>query len=223
MLLSAVLILFIPILLLFLVPIDLEGFAVAGSKPEISIVWLFGLKKKKLFLEDGTGKETSGESTEKQELSHPEPSVDLLTEEPQGETERKSSSWGGREILSIIQTQGLAGNLKRLLRDLVRAIGIRYLRICLHIGFDDPADTGLAAGCLWSAAGYLQSLYPIEIEIKPSFCQEVLEGEGQGSLRIWPFLVVLSVLRFTLSRPAIRAFLSIIKIIRRRRQISMSI
>ena len=223
MLLSAVPILFISLLLLLLVPIDLEGFAVAGCKPEISIVWLLGLIKKKLFPEGETGKETSGESSETQKLSHPEPPADLPTEEPERETKRNSSSWSGREILSIIQTQGLAGNLKRLLRDLSHAIGIRYLRICLCIGLDDPADTGLAAGCLWSAAGYLQSLYPVEIEIKPSFCQEVLVGEGRGALRIWPFLVVLSVLRFFLSGPAIRAFLNIIKIIRDRRRISMSI
>lgn len=83
---------------------------------------------------------------------------------------KNGSIWSGQEMLSIIQTQGLTGNLKRLLGGLVHAVGIRYFKMRLRIGLDDPADTGLAAGRIWSALGCLQSIRPVEIDIEPSFC-----------------------------------------------------
>jgi len=120
--------------------------------------------------------------------------------------------------LSILQTEGLKDNLKLLLRGMARAIRISYFRASLYIGLEDPADTGLIAACLWSAAGYLQSLYPIEIDIQPSFCQERLDGEGCAALRIWPAFLLLALLRFALSRPSLSASLRIVKMLSRKRQ-----
>lgn len=180
------------------------------------MLWLFCLIKMELLPQKGIKKPSSegiiGQKTATGER------LQERAAEAERKTEKDGSGWGGQEMLSIIQTQGLTGNLKRLLAGLVHAVGIRYFKMHLRICLDDPADTGLAAGCLWSALGCLQSIRPVEIEIEPSFCQEVLEGEGRGALRIWPFLVVLPLLGFFHSVPALRASLRIIKIMKNKKQ-----
>jgi len=216
MLLSAILLLFVLIFLLLLVPIDLEWRAASGRRPDVSMLWLFGLIKMELLPQKGI-KKPSSEGIIGQKTATGEPLQETAAE-AERKTEKDGSGWSGQEMLSIIQTQGLTGNLKRLLAGLVHAVGIRYFKMRLRIGLDDPADTGLAAGFIWSALGCLQSIRPVEIDIEPSFCQEVLEGEGRGALRIWPFLVVLPLLRFFLSMPALRASLRIIKIMKNKKQ-----
>ncbi|MDD4776610.1 MAG: DUF2953 domain-containing protein [Syntrophomonas sp.] len=181
------------------------------------MLWLFGLMMKELLPQKAIKKEPSEESIIGQKTATGEPLQETAAE-VERKTERDSRGWSGQEMLSIIQTQGLTGNLKRLLAGLVHAVGIRYFKMRLRIGLDDPADTGLAAGCLWSALGCVQSIRPVEIDIEPSFCQEVLEGEGWGALRIWPLLVVLPLLRFFLSMPALRASLRIIKLMKDKKQ-----
>ena len=232
MLLSIALISFFLILLLLLIPVDLVGQAAPGRRQDISLVWLFGLIKINLQPQIGTG---NGPSEEKagidkkggrEKTIHPRPPIETSQEKAQEEgrkeareeAERKSRGWSLQDALSILQTEGLKDNLKLLLRGMARAIRISYFRASLYIGLEDPADTGLIAACLWSAAGYLQSLYPIEIDIQPSFCQERLDGEGCAALRIWPAFLLLALLRFALSRPSLSASLRIVKMLSRKRQ-----
>ena len=232
MLLSIALISFFLILLLLLIPVDLVGQAAPGRRQDISLVWLFGLIKIDLQPQIGTG---NGPSEKKagidkkggrEKTIHPRPPIETSQEKAQEEgrkeareeAERKSRGWSLQDALSILQTEGLKDNLKLLLRGMARAIRISYFRASLYIGLEDPADTGLIAACLWSAAGYLQSLYPIEIDIQPSFCQERLDGEGSAALRIYPALLLLALLRFALSRPSLSAFLRIVKMMSRKRQ-----
>lgn len=213
MLLFLIMILVVLFLLLLSVPIDLEGRAVSGKRPNLRIIWLFGLIKLDLLEARMRAKDRSDEKMRDRNKAAKEPEQEEISA-GQRNAEKDGIGWSGQEIMSILQTEGLMGDLKRLLRGLVHAIRIRYLRAHLRIGLQDPADTGQAAGGLWSGASYLQSLYPIELEIEPSFCQEVLEGEGQGALRVWPILMALSLLRFSLSRPALGATLKIIRLFR---------
>lgn len=219
MLLSLILILAALFLLLLLVPVDLEGRGAFGKRPEIRIIWLFGLIKMELLEERSRGRDRPDEKITEQNTAAEEGQEEISRAEKKAETD--GSGWGVQDILSIFQTKGLMKDLKRLLNGLVYAIRIRYLRGCIRIGLQDPADTGQAAGSLWSLAGWLQSLYPVEIEIEPSFCQEVLEGEGQGALRIWPILVALSLLRFSFSRPVLSASLRLIQLVSRKRKKSI--
>jgi len=232
MLLSIALISFFLILLLLLIPVDLVGQAAPGRRQDISLVWLFGLIKINLQPQIGTGNGPSeekagiGKKGGREKTIHPRPPIETSQEKAQEEgrkeareeAERKSRGWSLQDALSILQTEGLKDNLKLLLRGMARAIRISYFRASLYIGLEDPADTGLIAACLWSAAGYLQSLYPIEIDIQPSFCQERLDGEGCAALRIWPALLLLALLRFALSRPSLSASLRIVKMLSRKRQ-----
>jgi len=194
--------------LLLLVPIDLEGRVVLGERPNIRIGWLFGLIRKDLFDEITAEEETSEESEGAQER--------VAQKLPDETLESKDGCWNCRDILSIIRTKGLIGNLKRLLKGLARALWVQHLCAHLQMGFEDPADTGQAAGYLWSAIGYLESLYPLDVKIEPSFYEVVLEGEGEGTLRIWPLLVVLPLLRFILSGPTLKATWKVIKIRRKK-------
>lgn len=219
MLLSLILILAALFLLLLLVPVDLEGRGAFGKRPEIRIIWLFGLIKMELLEERSRGRDRPDEKITEQNTAAEEGQEEISRAEKKAETD--GSGWGVQDILSIFQTKGLMKDLKRLLNGLVYAIRIRYLRGCIRIGLQDPADTGQAAGSLWSLAGWLQSLYPVEIEIEPSFCQEVLEGEGQGALRIWPILVALSLFRFSFSRPVLSASLRLIQLMSRKRKKSI--
>ena len=219
MLLSLILILAALFLLLLLVPVDLEGRGAFGKRPEIRIIWLFGLIKMELLEERSRGRDRPDEKITEQNTAAEEGQEEISRAEKKAETD--GSGWGVQDILSIFQTKGLMKDLKRLLNGLVYAIRIRYLRGCIRIGLQDPADTGQAAGSLWSLAGWLQSLYPVEIEIEPSFSQEVLEGEGQGALRIWPILVALSLLRFSFSRPVLSASLRLIQLVSRKRKKSI--
>ena len=232
MLLSIALISFFLILLLLLIPVDLVGEAAPGRRPDISLVWLFGLIKINLQPQKGTGNGPSEEKSGidkkegREKMIHPRPPIETSQEKAQeegrkearGEAERKRRGWSLQDALSILQTEGLKDNLKHLLRGMARAIRISYLRAYLYIGLEDPADTGLIAACLWSAAGYLQSLYPIEIDIQPSFSQQRLDGEGCAALRIWPALLLLALLRFALSRPSLSASLRIVRMVGRKRQ-----
>ena len=232
MLLSIAITSFFLLLLLLLIPVDLVGQAAPGCRMEISLVWLFGLIKINLQpqIETGNGPSQDKAGIEKKagkdKTIHPQPPIETSQEKAQeegrkearGEAERKSRRWSLQDALSILQTEGLKDSLKHLLRDLARAIRISYFRASLRIGLEDPADTGLIAACLWSAAGYLQSFYPLEIDIQPSFCQERLDGEGSAALRIYPALLLLALLRFALSRPSLSASLRIVKMMSRKRQ-----
>lgn len=215
MLISSILILVVLFLLLLLVPVDLEGKAVSGKMPDLRVIWLFGLINVELLEERRTAKDGSDEKMRGQNMAAEEPGHEEISEAKRN-AEKDGSGWSSQEILSIFQIEGLMGDLKRLLNGLVYAIRIRYLRGSIRIGLQDPADTGQAAGSLWSVAGFLQSLYPIELKIEPSFSQEVLEGEGQGALRVWPILVAQSLLRFSFSRPALSASMRIIRIMRQK-------
>ena len=202
------------IVILFFVPIEFEGSVVLGKRPKIRIGWLFGLIRKDLFDETSARKAPSYEEDEKRrERAVQKPPAKVPEKEPEG----KDRGWTSRDLLSIIQTEGLIGNLKRLLKGLSCALRVSHLRARFRMGFEDPADTGRAAGYLWSAAGYLESLYPIDVDVEPSFYEEALEFEGEGTLRVWPALVVLPLFRFALSMPTLKTAWKTMKIRRKKR------
>ena len=211
---TIVLVLAIVFFLLLLVPIDIEGRVILGKRPKVRVAWLFGLIRKDLFEETRAGKKLFAQ--EREELQK-EQAQKLPAETPEKEPESKGQGWSSRDILSIIRTKGLIGNLKRLLMGLARALRVRHIKARLRMGFEDPADTGLAAGYLWSMIGYLESHYPLDMKIEPSFYEEALEGEGEGALRIWPALIVLPLLQFLLSRPTLKATWDAIKIMNRKK------
>jgi len=124
-------------------------------------------------------------------------------EEEEGEAEGGRGS--SRIALEVLRTEGLLGNLARLLRGLLRAIRVQLLRIDLVIGLPDPAETGEAVGLLWAAIFPLDALIPLRATIVPSFSEEMLAGSAEGRLRIVPIKILPPLALFLLSPPALRA------------------
>ncbi len=200
---AIVLVLVLFFVLLLLAPIDIEGSVILGDRPKVRVLWMFGLIGKDLFEETGAVKEPDTEGRE--ELQKKEAQKQPVGT-PKKEPESKGQGWSSRDILSIIRTRGLMGSLKRFLKGLAGAIRVKRFRL------EDPADTGMAAGYLWSMIGCLESLHPFDVRIEPCFHEETLEGEVEGALRIWPVLGVLPLLWFSISRPMLRAARQTIRI-----------
>jgi hypothetical protein len=195
------LLLFILLALLLLVPIDLEGrVARGGDGPEtkMRIGWLFGRLSKDVF----SGSDER-EPSKKGEKLTPEKGKENDEKEEEGEAEGGLGSF--RVALEVLRTEGFLRNLERLLRGLLGAIRVQFLRIDLVIGLPDPAETGEAVGLLWAALAPLEALAPLMARIAPSFSDGRLEGSAEGRLRIWPYRTIPTLVRFLLAPSTWRA------------------
>jgi hypothetical protein len=82
------------------------------------------------------------------------------------------------------------GALVRMALRLVRALHLR-LRVRGRVGTGDPADTAAISGLLLAA----RSLPGVGVEVETDWLDEVLEGEAEGSARVWvPELTVVAAL-----------------------------
>lgn len=197
------LLLFILLALLLLVPIDLEGRAsIGGGAPQtrMRIGWLFRRLNKDVFSTD----------------AEREPSAEGEEETPKkGEEEEGGEAEGGRGsarvVLEVLRTDGVLGNLARLLRGLIRVVQVRSLKIDIAIGLSDPADTGEALGLLWAALSPIEALTPVRSKIEPAFSEERLEGSFEGRLRIVPLRIIPPLAHFILSPSTWRAGLRAIR------------
>lgn len=110
-----------------------------------------------------------------------------------------------RTILKILRTRGLLGQVKRLLKDVLRRLKIRDLTADITVGLGDPADTGLLFAVIGPATFFLGSSQVHEIRVRPSFKDEaVFEGYLSGALRLLPIQLVIPFLRFVFSLATIR-------------------
>jgi len=110
-----------------------------------------------------------------------------------------------RTIFKILRTKGLLEQLKRLLRDVLRHLKIRDLRVDFRVGLDDPADTALLFALIGPATSFLGSSRVHEIRVQPSFEDEaVFEGYLSGALRLVPIQLGIPFLRFVFSLATLR-------------------
>ena len=87
--------------------------------------------------------------------------------------------------------------LLRLLKDLLKSIDLQKISCRLCFGFDDPAQTAVMSGYLWSVVSALIPLQA-DIFIEPCFDGERLEGDLAGELRarmLWPVMAIIGSLR----------------------------
>ena len=92
------------------------------------------------------------------------------------------------------------------LMDLLKTIVFEELSCHLCFGLDDPADTAVLSGYLWSVASTL-GLFRADIFIEPYFEGERLEGVFEAELKtrlIWIALAVINALREKEIRSLIR-------------------
>ena len=194
--------LFIFLGFLLLVPVDIKAVWRwdEGSKSQIRVVWLFGLISKDLNSKDLTLEEKS--ETKTKEGSPKGESEDEGMDRSDG---KKGEKWiTGKKELSILRTEGLMRNLERLALGTARAIEVHYLKVSLKVGFEDPADTGIVFGFLWSVAAPFNVLDSADITIESSFEDEVFKGDASCSFRIWPIIALRPIFRFIFSVPTLK-------------------
>lgn len=83
-----------------------------------------------------------------------------------------------KKITCFLQRPSVQKLIKKLFRSLKKIIRHLFpdeLKIRGTVGFDDPAKTGRAM----EAAAVLYAFYPEQIQITPSFDEEVLKGEAE--------------------------------------------
>ena len=198
--------LFIFLVFLLLVPVDIKAMWRwdESSKSQIRVVWLFGLISKDLDPKDLT----SGEKSEKKKKKTTKevPPKDKIEDEGMDQSDgKKGGKWiTGKKGLSILRTEGLMRNLERLALGTARAIEVHYLKVSLKVGFEDPADTGIVFGFLWSVAAPFNVLDSADITIESSFEDEVFEGDASCSFRIRPIIALLPIFRFIFSVPTLK-------------------
>jgi len=109
------------------------------------------------------------------------------------------------DIFGILRTRGLLEQLRCLLSDVLSRFKVRDLLADFRVGLGDPADTGLLFAFIGPATLWLNSVFPCQIRLQPSFEDEaVLEGYSFGEVRLLPIQMVAPVLRFAFSLATLR-------------------
>lgn len=179
--LAAIIIFVLCIPLNAVLDIDIYG----RPKFRLRLVWFFGLFSRGI---------TKGRKKPKEEKRIAE-----------GKRKRKKRKIKARTIFKILRTRGLLGQIKRLLRDILKCIKIRDLRADFRVGLDDPADTGLLFALIGPTIFFLGSSRVHEIRVQPSFEDEaVFEGYLHGAVRLVPIQLVMPLLRFVFSLATLR-------------------
>lgn len=114
------------------------------------------------------------------------------------------------DVLAILRTRGLLRALIRLLRDLLRSLRPRRLRVELVIGLEDPADTGRLAGVLAPLRLLLGKRTlgrdsNVSIDVTPDFSGPRLQGYSCASVQFVPLELIAIVIGFLFSVPVFRA------------------
>lgn len=89
--------------------------------------------------------------------------------------------------------------LMKLARRLFRALKVKRLSGYLKLGFDNPADTGIAFGVIQPLFACLSLPESASFRIEPDFSTSTLEAEVEGKVRVCPFRVAGIVIGFVCS------------------------
>ncbi len=170
-----------------LVPLDVVLYVDVYGRPKfrMRLAWLFGLVSKEI-----AKKEKKPEDKKKT---------------VRGKRMPGKRGPGAGTILEILRARGLLGQIKLLLKGILRLPRIKDLAADLKVGLGDPADTGLLFALIGPATFFVGSSFPNQIKVQPSFTDEaVLEGSLHGALRLRPIQLIPPLLRFVFSLPTIR-------------------
>jgi hypothetical protein len=102
-----------------------------------------------------------------------------------GEGGRRRSRGGGR-ALAMLRQGAFRRRAGQSLRDLLRVLRPRDLRLRVRLGLDDPADTGRLWGLLWPVVALAQALGGAEVRLEPEFLEEAVQFQAQGRVAASP-------------------------------------
>ncbi len=146
---------------------------------------------------------------EKQKDEKKEEKEDNKDKEGQDEVQLDSGGIGGEsevieegdaDSISVRQIRSVLAAMPAfidLIRDLFRSVCFKTFRCHLQLGLDDPSETAILTGRLWSIAAFLSYL-GADIQIEPFFEKERLEGELLAEARMRPIHIpaaIISALR----------------------------
>lgn len=202
---SAVFFLFLIILLasILLAPFHLsldlgkKGPLVVGS---IRLAWLGRTLRKIEISPQSAGELLTSIWKEKAGKEEEENELDNQTDNQKGGPVRTPS------IQSLIN---VAPALAKFLQDLFKSISVKKFSCRLCFGLNDPAQTAIISGYLWSLASVL-GLIQLKMFIEPCFDGERLEGEltTEIELRLWlTVFAVIQILRVKEIRLLLREML----------------
>ncbi len=106
--------------------------------------------------------------------------------------------------LALVRTEGLAGRILRLFRDLAPRLSFQDVYLRVDFGLDDPADTGRLYGTL---APFLVAAASsgFDVRCRPDFQEPSLRGSYGGQIRARPISLLSVVVGFLCSPPTLRA------------------
>jgi hypothetical protein len=172
------------VIIILSIPIEAVIKVDTTEKPKLrlKLTWLFGLVKQDLV-------------RRKEKLPD--------KEKPEKEKKKTKPDFG--LLLEIIRTEGLLKKAVNLVKDIVGNFEIRELDGEVRIGFDDPADAGLAYSLIGVFTPLLGRSTGRQLKVQPYFSDEVgLEGYLDGSIRLYPASLFGPLSRFFFSRPGFR-------------------
>ena len=167
------------LILLLSVPVDLI-FAVERHgevKGRIRVAWMFGF----------VGKD-----------------IRRRKRKPKKEEKRKRKR-GVRPLLAMMRSRGFVRKLSRFIRDVLRRLKIRELKLDLMVGLGDPAETGMLCAAMPGLIAFANSLAPVDMRIRPDFTEAKLRGYLRGDLRVFPIRFVVPTILFSCSPTTLRA------------------
>jgi hypothetical protein len=171
------------ILLILCIPFDLFFSITINENPayRLRLLWLFGLLDREL-------RKTERKPKKKQRVAE-------TTKKPKHRIDAST-------VYRILRTRGLWAQLKRLVTGIYKSLDIKELTAYLKVGLENPADTGLLFA-IAGPANFLLSLLPYRITIYPSFEGDIVfEAHAQGITRLHPIMVLVALLKFLFSSPA---------------------
>ena len=108
-------------------------------------------------------------------------------------------------IFSILKTEGLLRQFKKLLKDLLSAFRFRDVIADFTLGLGNPADTGLLFAVIGPATALFGESRFHKLIFRPSFSDDtVLEGYSHGTVRLRPIRLIPPVVKFAFSAATIR-------------------
>jgi len=170
------------------IPLDFTVRLGTGEQPALrfGFRWFFGLVKKDL------GGRKKRDEAKKQA-------------DEQRRRGRKNRGGRGQALLGVLHFAEFLPDIWRLVRGVLRNIKVRSLSVDLTVGLDDPADTALFVGSLWTPFLLMSQSSTHVVRLQPSFDDgPVLHGNAHLVLRLRPIRIVPPIVRFGCSRTGIR-------------------
>ena len=107
-------------------------------------------------------------------------------------------------LLGALRSAQFRRRLLRFCKDIIAALRLRDFGLRLRLGFDDPADTGIAWAFVGPLVAFLQTRQATNVDVGADFERETLEFDAGGKVRIVPAQLVSIGMAFTLSPVTLR-------------------